>query len=74
MSVDASGYAPRQAVAEAMIERYGGTVTGDAVRTFLDRGAADRVTLAEPTFRPTHIAVDAASAIHHVIGAPETAR
>ncbi|WP_329349318.1 HAD family hydrolase [Streptomyces sp. NBC_01261] len=179
MSVDASGYTPRQAVAEAMTERDGGTVTGDAVRTFLDRGAADRVTLSEPTrdalakavaagrtcvivtnglvaqqelkirhtgldvivhgwvisesagrkkpapeifhaaaaevgatvrsswvvgdsahadirdatgvdarsvwvsngrpwteptFRPTHIAVDAASAIHHVIGAPETAR
>ncbi|MEV8538278.1 HAD family hydrolase [Streptomyces sp. NPDC051572] len=49
MSIDASGYRPRQAVAEAMIERYGGTVTGDAVRTFLDRGAADRVTLPEPT-------------------------
>ena len=49
MSVDASGYTPRQAVADAMIERYGGTVTGDAVRAFLDRGAADRVTLAEPT-------------------------
>ncbi|WP_405990616.1 HAD family hydrolase [Streptomyces sp. NBC_00986] len=49
MSVDASGYTPRQTVAEAMIERYGGTVTGDAVRTFLDRGAADRVTLGEPT-------------------------
>ncbi|WOX15833.1 HAD family hydrolase [Streptomyces sp. N50] len=27
----------------------------------------------EPVFRPTHIAVDAASAIHHVIGAPVTA-
>ncbi|WP_405974169.1 HAD family hydrolase [Streptomyces sp. NBC_00988] len=49
MSVDASGHTPRQAVAEAMTERYGGTVTGDAVRTFLDRGAADRVTLPEPT-------------------------
>lgn len=179
MSVDASGYTPKPAVAEVMTERYGGTVTGDAVRTFLDRGAADRVTLTEPTraalakavaagwtcvivtngrvaqqelkirrtgldaivhgwvisesaghkkpapeifhaaaaevgaslrsswvvgdsahadirgatgvdarsvwvsngrpwtepaFRPTHIAVDAASAIHHVIGAPQTAR
>lgn len=49
MSLDASGYTSRQAVAEAMTERYDGTVTGDAVRTFLDRGAADRVTLAEPT-------------------------
>ncbi|MEW1829591.1 HAD family hydrolase [Streptomyces sp. NPDC088196] len=49
MSVDASGYTPKQTVAEAMTERYGGTVTGDAVRRFLDRGAADRVTLAEPT-------------------------
>ncbi|MFG2375682.1 HAD family hydrolase [Streptomyces sp. NPDC048504] len=49
MSVDASGYTPRRAIAEAMTERYGGNVTGDAVRTLLDRGAADRVTLPEPT-------------------------
>ena len=49
MSADASGYTPRRTVAEAMTERYGGTVTGDAVRTVLDRGAADRVTLSEPT-------------------------
>ncbi|MFI6459831.1 HAD family hydrolase [Streptomyces sp. NPDC050538] len=49
MSVDASGYTPRQAVAAAMTERYGGAVTGDAVRRFLDRGAADRVTLGGPT-------------------------
>lgn len=49
MSVDASGYTPRQAVAEAMTERYGTAVPDDALRTFLDRGAADRVTLAEPT-------------------------
>jgi len=49
MSVDASGYTPRQTIAEAMTERYGGNVPDDAVGTFLDRGAADRVTLAEPT-------------------------
>ena len=49
MSVDASGYTPRQAVVEAMIERYGRAVPADAVRTFLDRGAADRVTLSEAT-------------------------
>ncbi|WP_043680279.1 HAD family hydrolase [Streptomyces xylophagus] len=49
MSVDAGGYTPRQSVAEAMTERYDGTVPADAVRTLLDRGAADRVTLAEPT-------------------------
>ncbi|MEV6539803.1 HAD family hydrolase [Streptomyces sp. NPDC051665] len=48
-ALDASGYTPREEVALTMTERYGGTVTGDAVRTFLDRGAADRVTLAEPT-------------------------
>ncbi len=49
MSVDASGYTSRQAIAEAMTERYGGNVPADAVGTFLDRGAADRVTLSEPT-------------------------
>ncbi|MFG2783096.1 HAD family hydrolase [Streptomyces prunicolor] len=179
LSADASGYTPRRDVARAMTERYDGTVPADAIHTFLDRGAADHVTLAEParaaltkavaagwtcvivtngrvsqqelkirntgldalvhgwviseavghkkpapeifhaaaatvgeslrsswvigdsapadirgasgvdarsvwvsnghpwtepTFRPTHIAVDTASAIHHVIGAPETPR
>ncbi|WP_406121759.1 HAD family hydrolase [Streptomyces sp. NBC_00989] len=49
MSVDASGYTPRQTIAEAMTERYDGTVPEDAVRTFLDRGAADRGALAGPT-------------------------
>jgi putative hydrolase of the HAD superfamily len=49
MSVDASGYTPRRTVAEALTERYGEAVTGDAVRMFLDRGAADHVTLTQPT-------------------------
>ncbi|WP_329258131.1 HAD family hydrolase [Streptomyces sp. NBC_01478] len=49
MSVDASGYTPRPDVARAMTERYGGAVTDAAVRRLLDRGAADRVTLAQST-------------------------
>nr|WSY51528.1 HAD family hydrolase [Streptomyces sp. NBC_00886] len=49
MSVDAGGYTPRQAVAEAMTERYGGAAPDDVVRTLLDQGAADRVVLTEPT-------------------------
>ncbi|MDV9173169.1 HAD family hydrolase [Streptomyces sp. W16] len=49
MSVDASGYRPRPELARALTERYGGAVSDAAVRRFLDRGAADRVTLAEPT-------------------------
>jgi len=49
MSVDASGYTPRPDLGGAMTERYGGAVPGAAVRRFLDRGAADRVTLAGPT-------------------------
>ena len=49
MSVDAGGYTPRPDLAKAMTERYGGAVTDADVRGFLDRGAADRVTLAEPT-------------------------
>lgn len=47
VSLDASGYAPRQEVARAMSGRYDGAVPEDAVRTFLDRGATERVTLAE---------------------------
>ncbi|WAU84710.1 HAD family hydrolase [Streptomyces sp. Qhu-G9] len=43
LSVDAGGYAPREDVARALVGRYGETVSGAAVREFLDRGAADRV-------------------------------
>jgi len=49
MSADASGCTPRRDLARAMTERYDGTVPADAIHTFLDRGAADHVTLAEPT-------------------------
>lgn len=44
MATDASGYTPRPEVARALTERYGDL----DVRTFLDRGAADRATLADP--------------------------
>ncbi|MFI6374662.1 HAD family hydrolase [Streptomyces sp. NPDC050546] len=47
MTLDASGYTPRQEVARALHGRYG--VDQDAVRSFLDRGAADRVVLDGPT-------------------------
>ncbi|MBO3738818.1 HAD family hydrolase [Actinoplanes flavus] len=47
MGVDASGYAPREVVGNALIDRYG--VPGAAVRALLDTGAADRVTLALAT-------------------------
>ena len=59
LSVDASGYTPREDVARAMAERYGGAVSGAAVRDFLDRGAADRVVLAEATRVALGAAVDA---------------
>lgn len=49
MAADAGGYTPRRDLARAMTERYDGTVPDDAILTFLDRGAADHVTLAEPT-------------------------
>ncbi|NSL42837.1 HAD family hydrolase [Streptomyces sp. 8P21H-1] len=45
MSVDAGGYAPREDVARAVIGRYGEGASGEAVRSLLDRGAADRVVL-----------------------------
>ncbi|MEU6145740.1 HAD family hydrolase [Streptomyces sp. NPDC047081] len=48
-ALDASGYTPRREVARAMSRRYGTTVPEPAVRTFLDRGAAEHVTLPEPT-------------------------
>jgi putative hydrolase of the HAD superfamily len=47
MALDASGYTPRHEVARAMGSRYG--VGQEAVRSFLDRGAADRVVLDGPT-------------------------
>lgn len=43
-ALDSGGLTPRPAVASALSERYGGV---DA-RDFLDRGAADRITLADP--------------------------
>ncbi|MDX2820388.1 HAD family hydrolase [Streptomyces ipomoeae] len=49
ITLDASGYTPKPAVAEAMAERYGTALPESAVRTLLDRGAADRVVLAETT-------------------------
>jgi putative hydrolase of the HAD superfamily len=49
MSVDAGGYTPRQEVARAMADRYGDALPESAVRTLLDRGAADRVVLPEVT-------------------------
>jgi putative hydrolase of the HAD superfamily len=45
LSVDASGYAPRHVVAEAMTDRYGGWVSASTIRAVLDRGTADRVVL-----------------------------
>ncbi|WP_327722188.1 HAD family hydrolase [Streptomyces sp. NBC_00490] len=49
MSIDASGYAPRQDVARAMTNRYSKALPESAIRTLLDRGAADRVVLPEAT-------------------------
>jgi putative hydrolase of the HAD superfamily len=49
MTLDASGYTPKPDVAEAMADRYGAALPVSAVRTLLDRGAADRVVLAETT-------------------------
>ena len=51
LALDASGYAPRREVAGAMTDRYGQAVPVSAVRRFLDHGAAERVTLPEPTRR-----------------------
>ncbi|MEV6485306.1 HAD-IA family hydrolase [Streptomyces sp. NPDC051576] len=48
MSVDASGYTPRQTIARAMTDRYGSAVA-PAIRTLLDHGAADHVTLPDTT-------------------------
>ncbi|MFC9129338.1 HAD family hydrolase [Streptomyces sp. NPDC057099] len=49
MTLDASGYTPKPAVAEAMADRYGTALPESAIRTLLDRGAADRVVLAGTT-------------------------
>ncbi|MEU9371718.1 HAD hydrolase-like protein [Streptomyces avermitilis] len=47
MTLDASGYTPKSAVAKAMADRYGAALPVSSIRTLLDRGAADRVVLAE---------------------------
>ncbi|MHC5256580.1 HAD family hydrolase [Streptomyces sp. UC4497] len=49
MDLDGGGYAAREGVAAAMVERYGDVVPGAAVRALLDGGGADRVLLAEDT-------------------------
>ena len=49
MAVDASGYAPRAALAEALNGRYGHVVPAAVVEALLDREAVDRVTLAPAT-------------------------
>ncbi|WP_020577668.1 HAD family hydrolase [Actinopolymorpha alba] len=48
MRVDASGYRPRAVVAQALRERYASLDAG-SVQAFIDRGAADFVTLPEAT-------------------------
>ncbi|GGS23438.1 hypothetical protein Snoj_25130 [Streptomyces nojiriensis] len=47
MTMDASGYTAREEVAEAMTDRYSGTVPLEAIHALLDRGAADRVALTD---------------------------
>ncbi|MEV7140307.1 HAD family hydrolase [Streptomyces tauricus] len=59
MSVDGSGYTPRDEVGRAMAARYGRAVPAASVRDFLDRGAADRVVLAEAVRAALVGAVDA---------------
>lgn len=49
MAVDAGGFAARRDVGAALLDRYGDAVPAAAVAEFLDRGAADRVTLATRT-------------------------
>ncbi|MEU6845848.1 HAD family hydrolase [Streptomyces sp. NPDC046716] len=48
MSIDGDGYTTRSIVARAMTHRYRNDVPPAAVQDVLDRGAADRVTLADP--------------------------
>ncbi|WP_448317273.1 HAD family hydrolase [Streptomyces sp. CO7] len=45
MALDAGGYATREDVAAALLDRYRGRVPSAAVRALVDRGAADRVVL-----------------------------
>jgi putative hydrolase of the HAD superfamily len=47
MALDASGYTARHDVAAAMTDRYRDTVPTTAIHALLDRGAADRVVLAD---------------------------
>lgn len=49
MSIDASGYTPRQAVAQAMADRYGASLPESSIHILLNHGAADRVVLPEAT-------------------------
>jgi putative hydrolase of the HAD superfamily len=50
MSVDASGYTPRETVAQAMLDRYGAVVgDGVTIRRLLEHGARDRVVLPDAT-------------------------
>ncbi|MEV5610783.1 HAD family hydrolase [Streptomyces sp. NPDC052225] len=59
MAVDADGCTPRAEVAAAMTARYGPRVPASAIRTVLDHGAADRVTLPDPV-RTSLLAASAA--------------
>ncbi|MER5478701.1 HAD family hydrolase [Streptomyces sp. NPDC002734] len=45
MALDAGGYATREDVAAALLDRYRGRAASAAVRALVDRGAADRVVL-----------------------------
>ncbi|MEW2161094.1 HAD family hydrolase [Streptomyces sp. NPDC007189] len=49
MAIDASGYTARREVAAALTDRYGDVVPTTCIRALLDKGAADRVVLAEST-------------------------
>ncbi|MBO1329675.1 HAD family hydrolase [Streptomyces sp. VRA16 Mangrove soil] len=66
MALDADGYTPRPAVAEAMTRRYADRVPPAAIRAVLDHGAADRVTLADPV-RASLLAAAAAGWIPVVV-------
>lgn len=48
MTLDASGHTPKLAVSKAIADCYGAALPVSAIRTLLDRGAADRVVPAEP--------------------------
>jgi len=49
MSVDASGYAPRSVVADAIIARYSSGLDRDGIIDFLRRGAREHARVTEPT-------------------------